>query len=319
MKKLLFLFLIAVSLTANSQTVLVSPTSGAAGYAATTTGAFSHLHFYAGKWKDSTNAWFLKLADTNLFARKISLNNYLLKSDTASMLSTYAKVSQLFNKDYNDLINKPVIPTNNNQLTNGAGYLTSYTETDPTVPSYAKGLSSFAAIKLDTDPLYKSSSYVPTWGEITSKPTFATVATSGAYADLSGKPTIPAAQVQTDWNAVSGMGVLLNKPTVVQQFGTNYTKEWNGKATTTTSSNSYSFNISSAGFTSITSIQVSAYYNGGNSQTMPIPSVNSYSNTSVNIVIAESANTNVLVGGTVEGLTDFSRNGAEIFVTVKGN
>lgn len=31
----------------------------------------------------------------------------------------------------------------------------------------------------------------------------ATVATSGSYSDLSNKPTIPAAQVQTDWNATS--------------------------------------------------------------------------------------------------------------------
>lgn len=42
----------------------------------------------------------------------------------------------------------------------------------------------------------------------------ATVATSGSYNDLTNKPTIPAAQVQTDWNATSGMGVLLNKPTL---------------------------------------------------------------------------------------------------------
>ena len=42
----------------------------------------------------------------------------------------------------------------------------------------------------------------------------ATVAESGSYNDLSNKPTIPAAQVQTDWNAVSGLGVLLNKPTI---------------------------------------------------------------------------------------------------------
>jgi hypothetical protein len=42
----------------------------------------------------------------------------------------------------------------------------------------------------------------------------ALVATSGAYADLSGKPTIPAAQVQSDWNAISGMGQILNKPTL---------------------------------------------------------------------------------------------------------
>lgn len=29
------------------------------------------------------------------------------------------------------------------------------------------------------------------WSQVTSKPTFATVATSGSYADLSNKPTIP--------------------------------------------------------------------------------------------------------------------------------
>jgi len=37
----------------------------------------------------------------------------------------------LFSGAYTDLTGKPTIPTNNNQLTNGAGYLTSYTETDP--------------------------------------------------------------------------------------------------------------------------------------------------------------------------------------------
>lgn len=31
---------------------------------------------------------------------------------------------------------------------------------------------------------------------------------------IKNKPTIPAAQVQTDWNASSGMGVILNKPTI---------------------------------------------------------------------------------------------------------
>ncbi|MCR5194653.1 MAG: hypothetical protein K6B71_04005 [Alphaproteobacteria bacterium] len=42
----------------------------------------------------------------------------------------------------------------------------------------------------------------------------ATVATTGDYDDLSNKPTIPAAQVQSDWNATTGMGVILNKPTI---------------------------------------------------------------------------------------------------------
>jgi hypothetical protein len=43
---------------------------------------------------------------------------------------------------------------------------------------------------------------------------------SGSYADLTNKPTIPAAQVQTDWNAVSGLAVVLNKPAL---FSGSYT------------------------------------------------------------------------------------------------
>ena len=59
---------------------------------------------------------------------------------------------------YSSISGTPTIPTNNNQLSNGAGYITS---------------SSL------------------TWSNITGKPTFATVATSGSYADLTDKPTIP--------------------------------------------------------------------------------------------------------------------------------
>ena len=40
---------------------------------------------------------------------------------------------------------------------------------------------------------------------------------SGSYADLSNRPTIPAAQVNSDWNASSGAAVILNKPVVPPQ------------------------------------------------------------------------------------------------------
>lgn len=42
----------------------------------------------------------------------------------------------------------------------------------------------------------------------------ATVATSGSYTDLTNKPTIPAAQVNSDWNAASGVAQILNKPSL---------------------------------------------------------------------------------------------------------
>lgn len=37
---------------------------------------------------------------------------------------------------------------------------------------------------------------------------------SGNYNDLNNKPTIPAAQVNSDWNATSGVAQILNKPTI---------------------------------------------------------------------------------------------------------
>lgn len=43
---------------------------------------------------------------------------------------------------------------------------------------------------------------------------------SGSYTDLTNKPTIPAAQVNSDWNASSGLAQILNKPTL---FSGSYT------------------------------------------------------------------------------------------------
>lgn len=49
---------------------------------------------------------------------------------------------------------------------------------------------------------------------IQNKPSLATVATSGNYNDLTNKPTIPAAQVNSDWDANSGVAQILNKPSL---------------------------------------------------------------------------------------------------------
>lgn len=46
------------------------------------------------------------------------------------------------------------------------------------------------------------------------KVTLAAVATSGSYNDLKDQPTIPAEQVNADWNATSGKARILNKPTI---------------------------------------------------------------------------------------------------------
>lgn len=68
------------------------------------------------------------------------------------------------------------------------------------------------------------------------------VSKTGSYNDLLDKPSIPAAQVQSDWNATSGMGVILNKPTIpdalfVAGDGTNGVKQVSIPSYNTTSGN----------------------------------------------------------------------------------
>jgi len=53
------------------------------------------------------------------------------------------------------------------------------------------------------------------WSNVTGKPSFSTVATSGSYNDLANKPTIPNGQVNSDWNSISGVSQILNKPTII--------------------------------------------------------------------------------------------------------
>lgn len=59
-----------------------------------------------------------------------------------------------FSGSYNDLIDKPNIPSKTSELTNDSGYITGYTETDPTVPSWAKSPTkpSYTASEVGADP-----------------------------------------------------------------------------------------------------------------------------------------------------------------------
>ena len=120
----------------------------------------------------------------------------------------------LFSGSYNDLTDKPTIPTvptNVSAFNNDAGYLTGYTETDPTVPAWAKAASkptySYSEIQ-DTPTLFSGS-----YNDLTNKPTLF----SGSYNDLTDKPTIPTVPTNvSDFNNDAGYltGFTETDPTV---------------------------------------------------------------------------------------------------------
>lgn len=88
----------------------------------------------------------------------------------------------------------------------------------PTIPA-AQINSDWNATSGLSQILNKPTLFSGSYTDLTNKPAFATVATSGSYTDLLNRPTIPAAQVQTDWNATTGLGALLNKPTTLAGYG----------------------------------------------------------------------------------------------------
>lgn len=97
-----------------------------------------------------------------------------------------------------------VIPTKTSDLQNDNGYITS-SDIPAQVQSNWNESDTSAASFIQNKPdlsIYAQSANL------------ATVATTGSYNSLSDKPSIPAAQVNSDWNSNSGVSQILNKPSL---------------------------------------------------------------------------------------------------------
>jgi len=128
---------------------------------------------------------------------------------------------------YSDLTGTPTIPTNNNELTNGAGYITDYTVTQGDVTAHQAALSITESQITDlgsyitassTDTLTNKSGNISQWTNDSGYSTF-----SGSYTDLTNKPTIPTNNNQL----TNGAGYLTSvafadvtsKPTTIAGYG----------------------------------------------------------------------------------------------------
>ena len=119
--------------------------------------------------------------------------------------------------NYDDLLNKPTIPTLTSELTNDSNFLTE---------SNLKTINGESIVGEGNLEIQGGGTQVQSdWGEtddksmsyIKNKPTLSIVATSGSYNDLLNKPTIPEPQINSDWNSESGVSQILNKPNMTTQ------------------------------------------------------------------------------------------------------
>ena len=173
----------------------------------------------------------------------VDLSDYYTKEETNTILESYATETELQNYQPT-LVSGENIKTINNQSILGEGNITieggggtqvqaNWNETDTTAPSYIQNKPDLTQYATQSD----LSNYVQSSD-------LATVATTGNYSDLNGTPTIPAAQVQANWNESdsASMAYIQNKPTIQQPGFAQYTNN-NKTGLVNTLSQYYNTNI----------------------------------------------------------------------------
>lgn len=168
----------------------------------------------------------MKVVSTEALTKLIQLVKSAFVSKTDVVTTSEVTLADVaLSGDYDDLINKPTIPTATSDLTNDSGFITnsaltpyalsadlatvatsgSYNDLSnkPTIPTVPTNVSAFT-----NDAGYITSSALSPYALSSS---LSTVATSGSYDDLSDKPTIPSAVTES---TVSGWGFTKNTGTV---------------------------------------------------------------------------------------------------------
>jgi len=123
----------------------------------------------------------------------------------AALTITQSQISDLthFDGTYASLTGKPTIPSNNNELTNGAGYITTYDPTEADITQHQAALTITESQISDLDHLTTAEAISAVEGEATLDLTGVLTGTTALLSGSSGGLTSPILELETDnsgWN-----------------------------------------------------------------------------------------------------------------------
>ena len=165
-------------------------------------------------YKDSSLRWGMNMSEVGLIVfsdtantriNSILAENFLSLSDLSQKITFFTDHISIHGiKDlyYTDIATVSQIPTTTSQLDNDSNFITS------------AALTGYA-----TETWVEQKGYLTSvaWGDITDKPTLATVATSGSYNDLTSKPDLSVYALSSNLATVATSGSyndLSDKPTI---------------------------------------------------------------------------------------------------------
>ena len=193
------------------------------GVAAITTPTFTQQQ---ANWAetDNTSVSYIQNKPSNLVqdANYVHTDNNFTNADATKLsgIEANAEVNVQANWNETDTSSDAYIQNKPQNLVQDASYVhtdNNFTNADATKLS---GIEAGAEVNVQSDWSEADSSsdaYIqnkPDLSIYAQSANLATVATTGDYDDLVNKPTIPAAQVNSDWNSNSGVSQILNKPSL---------------------------------------------------------------------------------------------------------
>ena len=148
----------------------------------------------------------MPLGYTEEEVKKLKINKFQTLADFQA-----AQNAHLIGDDEISMIEEIMHPDWNQNNPSAPDYIENKPNIPPFLPTYGSGDGGYvltvnaSGTGVDWEPTQATPNVQADWNE----------SDTGSDAYIQNKPTIPAAQVQSDWDATSGMGVILNKPTLV--------------------------------------------------------------------------------------------------------
>jgi hypothetical protein len=198
-----------------------------------TTDGYGLINLDLGKGTATISSMSLVNWNTGIYFVKVTVDGSVM--GTSQLLSVpYAlysdKAGNGFSGNYADLINKPTLANGTvSSVTGTAPVNVSAATTSPVISmAMANGTTNGYLSSTDWLTFNNKSSFTGTWTDISGKPTFSTVATSGIYSDLLNKPTTDGSEtvvnsgtnINVTGRGTSGNPYVIN--TTVHKLGDEY-------------------------------------------------------------------------------------------------